>query len=133
MKKDHSNKRVSDTVLYSYLICALCTAGSYFIFEGKFFELTLQISILAFLLICTVTALKISSIDNFYFPPVEIPVSNKRWQKCIEWWSNLSDDELMLNIRKLKAINQKNADTLLRAFEHSELFEKCSIIKRAIN
>lgn len=133
MKTDPITKKASDAILYSYLICACFAACSYFAFEGRFFELSIQIAILVFLLICTIIAIKTSSIDSFYLPPVEIPVSNKRWEKCIDWWSNLPEDELMINVRKLKTMNKKNADTLLKAFEQLELFEKCSIIKKEIS
>lgn len=133
MKNDSINKRASDTIIYSYLVCACCAAASYFVFEGKYFEIVLQVAILAFLFTCTLVAIRSASIDGFYLPPVGIPVSNKRWEKCIAWWNNLPEDELTTNIRKLKSMNRKNADTLLRAFEQLELFEKCSIIKRAIN
>ncbi|MBA4851366.1 hypothetical protein [Emticicia sp. BO119] len=133
MKTDNISKKPSDTILYSYLICTCFATCSYFAFEGKYFEWSVQVAVIAFLFICTLTAIRTSSIDNFYLPPVEIPVSNKRWEKCIAWWNSLSDDELLINIRKLKTMNKKNADTLLKAFEQSELFEKCSIIKREIS
>ena len=132
MKTDHTSKRPSDTLSYAYLICGGCAVASYFIFEGKYFTLMLQMAIIVFLFICAATAIKMATIDSFYMPPVEIPVSSIRWKKCIDWWSNLSDEDLMTNIRKLKTMNRKNVDTLLRAFEQFELFEKCSIIKRAM-
>ena len=132
MKANHTNKRASDTVLYTYLICGGSSVASYFIFEGKYFMLTLQMAIIVFLFISAMVAIKISTIDSFYMPPVEIPVSNIRWKKCIDWWNDLSEEDLMTNIRKLKTMNRKNVDTLLRAFEQFELFEKCSIIKQAL-
>lgn len=133
MKTDDTNNLASSTVLYAYLICAICTLVAYFAFEGKYFVTSLQISISVFLFTCVATALKDSSVDSFYLPPVELHISNKRWEQCIDWWNNLPEDELAVNVRKLKEMNRRNADILLRAFEHLELFEKCSIIKRAIS
>ncbi|GAB3517680.1 hypothetical protein [Emticicia fontis] len=133
MKTDYITERASDTILYTYLLCACCAAASYFMFKGIYFEAVLQIVILIFLFTCTLIAIKTASVDGFYLPPVEIPMSNKRWERCIEWWNNLPEDELTTNIHKLKTMNRKNADALLRAFEQLELFEKCSIIKRAIS
>ncbi|RYU93587.1 hypothetical protein [Emticicia agri] len=133
MKIALSEKRASNAILLSYLICALCTICAYFTFEGRFFVVSLQISILVFVCTCIATAVKASSVDNFYLPPVEVHISNKRWEKCIDWWNNLPEDELAYNIRRLNEMNTRNAYILLRAFEHLELFEKCSIIKRAIS
>jgi hypothetical protein len=133
MKTVDLNKRASETVIYSFLVCVGWAASSYFFFGGKYLELSLKMAIIAFIFTCILIAIRTSSIDNFYLPPVEVHISNKRWERCIEWWNSLPEDELARNIRKLKAMNRRNAYILLRAFEHLELFEKCSIIKRAIS
>ncbi|WP_337043845.1 hypothetical protein [Emticicia sp. 17c] len=132
MKTATNNRKTSDTILYVYLICACWATVSYFVAQGQYFALNLQMALLVFLFVCTLLVVQNASADSFYLPPLGLPVSNKRWKKCIDWWSKLPDDELARNIGRLNAMNRKNADTLLRVFEHLELFEKCSVIKRTI-